>query len=107
MESAYQIIGSQGVNVIVPYAPERELFEHLRTRVDTEGLTNGLMKEARPLVVTSYRRKEVDSLCVPIPMRLPDGKLANSTGWYLLGDPSHYDGQLGFSLEKSEYDGIC
>lgn len=107
VESAYQIIGSQGVNVIVPYAPERELFERLRTRADTEGLTNGLMKEARPLVVTSYRRKEVDSLCVPIPMRLPDGKPANSTGWYLLGDPSHYDGQLGFSLEKSEYDGIC
>lgn len=69
VEQAYRLIRQQGVQVVVPYPPKIELFQTVRQQARAEGWTAALLREAAPILVSSYQEEQVRQHCEQIPWR--------------------------------------
>ena len=105
VEKAYQIIESQGVQVIVPYMGQMQLYHKIREQLDTQGVSNNLLRHAAPITVSTYDKKHAQEFCQCLTIRNHDG-IQVPTGYYLLGIPSYYDDVLGLTLQDETFDGI-
>lgn len=96
---AYHLIKAPDATVVVPYPPEIALFKQIRDMGDSGQFTERYMQAARKITVSVYNTPALRDLCTPIPIRLPNGQLAQA-GWYLLGDAAHYREDTGLALEN-------
>lgn len=98
VDRQYRLIADRGVHVLVPYSEKRELFETVKKRMISEGLSTVLIKEAAMITVTSFE-KNVQAWCIPVQFRTPQGA-DGSTDWYVLDNESLYreDTGLQFAL---------
>lgn len=67
VEQAYRLIRQQGVQVLVPYPPRIELFRSVSRQARAEGWTAALLRQAAPLLVSSYQEEQVRQHCEQIP----------------------------------------
>ena len=67
VENEYKLIAKQGVQVLVPYAHKRDLFDQLCQQARTDGVSPALMKEAAPITVSCYNEEIVRQHCEQIP----------------------------------------
>lgn len=84
----YQLIDTEAVNVVVPYAGRPEsaaLFQELAQEARVKGLSRGWIARARPLTVSVFphNQREMDSDLEPVPMFGRNG-IREQTGWYFL-----------------------
>lgn len=107
VQKEYKLIETKGVQVIVPWKGKKELFDSIREEYARTGLTQGLMKRARPLTVSSFAENQVRDCSSPLLFRTHGGKEETQTGWYLLGNPECYHEKLGLTFEALDsFDGI-
>ena len=60
----------------MPYPPKIELFQTVRQQARAEGWTAALLREAAPILVSSYQEEQVRQHCEQIPWR---GRRAHQT----------------------------
>lgn len=102
VQAAYRLIERKGVQVIVPYPEEAELFAEIRAEYDRSGLTPALLQKARPLTVSSFDTRMVRDTCVPLYFRAPEpGGEPAQPACYLLGNRDLYDDKTGLCLEHA------
>ena len=99
--SLYRLIKQDAINVLVPYAlvpyaPQKSLFDSLRAQADDTGLTAAWMRAARPLTVSLYRPKDADPIWdALIPVPVAGWKQREQNDWFIYAVPEHYHPQLG------------
>lgn len=74
VQEAYRLIRSKGVEVIVPFSQQMELFQNIQEEYDRFGLSPSLLKKARSLIVSSFYEQEVKDHCIPLWFRSPEGE---------------------------------
>ncbi len=107
MQEAYKLIESRGIQVIVPWKGEMELFCSLREENEKTGLTRDLIRCARPLTVSSFAEDKVKECCTPLFFRTHGRESEMQTDWYILGNPKCYHEKLGLNFAALEaFDGV-
>lgn len=107
VQEAYKLIESKGVQVIVPWKDEMELFDSLQKEYEKTGLTRDLIRRARPLTVSSFAEDKVKECCIPLFFRIYGREGEVQTDWYLLGNQDCYHEKLGLNFGVLEtFDGI-
>ncbi len=97
-EKQYRFIPQTGVNVLVPYQAEIELFEDLAAEARTKGISKEWMRRAAPITVTSYREDKLKDLAEPCCI-MRKGKPEHVSGWYILLNNQLYDKQSGLHFD--------
>ncbi len=98
-EEQYKVISNAGIQIIVPWAQRRDLYEQIRQRLDQEGLSASLLNMAKELTAASFDRENADRYCQRLYFR------KSPTDIYLLRDPQLYDEAQGLHFAKP-FDGI-
>lgn len=98
-EKQYRLINNAGVNVLVPYLGEKELYDRLAEQAVTTGITKQWIKEAAPITVTSYRADKVKELFEQAIIALPHGKRELSGNWFICPKGNFYDDRCGLSFD--------
>lgn len=107
VQEEYKLIESKGVQVIVPWADKMDLFLSIQEEYRRTGLTRELMKQARPLTVSSFAENQVKECCSPLFFRAYGQESEVWTDWYLLGNQECYHEKLGLNFGILEsFDGI-
>lgn len=107
VQEAYKLIESRGVQVIVSWKDEVELFRSLQEEYKKTGLTQDLIRRARPLTVSSFAEDKVKECCIPLFFRTYGRESEVQTDWYLLGNPECYHEKLGLNFAALEtFDGM-
>ena len=107
VQEAYKLIESKGVQVIVPWKEEMELFDSLQEEYRKDSLTRDLIRRARLLTVSSFAEDKVKECCIPLFFRTYGRESEVQTDWYLLGNPDCYHEKLGLHFGVLEtFDGI-
>ncbi len=107
VQEAYKLIEFRGVQVIVPWKEEMELFRSLREEYEKTGLTRDLIRRARPLTVSSFAEDKVKECCIPLFFRTYGREGEVQTDWYLLGNPKCYHDKRGLDFAALEtFDGM-
>lgn len=107
VQEEYKLIGSKGVQVIVPWKEELELFCSLQEEYERTGLTRDFIRRARPLTVSSFAEKKVRECCIPLLFRTYSGERKAGAEWYLLGNRECYHEKLGLNFSVLDiFDGI-
>ncbi len=94
----YQLIEQRGLQVLVPYEGQRELYRKLRAEALEKGLTKALLRLAAPLTVTCYDRELAERICEPLYF-VDTGRLEKRESPYyviLSGQEGCYDPKIGF-----------
>lgn len=104
-ERWYQIIDQAGVQIIVPYAGQLELYEKICRQLDRDGLTSQILQMAKELTVSCYDEKAVRKNCVPLFHRSYEAGQEVPTKYYLLGIHDFYSEKQGLHFEEL-FDGI-
>ncbi|MCD8008097.1 MAG: CRISPR-associated helicase Cas3', partial [Clostridiales bacterium] len=99
-EKQYQIIDQAGVQVIVPYARQLELYEEICRQLDRDGLTGQVLQMAKELTVSCYDEKAVRKNCVPLFHRSYEADQEVPTKYYLLGIQDFYSETQGLHFEE-------
>lgn len=92
----YCLIRQDAINVLVPYAGEKALFDVLRDTAEHSGLTAAWIRNARPLTVSLYRPKNDDPVwdsLLPVPVA--GWRQREQNDWFIYALPEHYHPQLG------------
>jgi len=100
----YRLIDQIAIQVLVPYRPYRDRFEHLRQWQDGEGISVRWIREAQGMAVSIFRpRLDHPAWEVLIPARLRYGK-GESDEWYILEDRSGelYHAVFGLRLPQAQ-----
>lgn len=103
VDEEYHLIPNRGVNVIVPYAEQRSLFEEICSAARQSGITAALMKQAAPITVRSVSEHEAQSFCEPLyyPPRTR-GEHAEQSDWYAVdASTGLYHEETGLFLKDS------
>lgn len=107
VQKEYKLIESKGVQVIVPWNDEIDLFLSVQEEYERTGLTRDLIKRARPLTVSSFAENQVKECCIPLFFRVYGQESEVKTDWYLLGNRECYHEKLGLNFGALEsFDGI-
>lgn len=107
VQEAYKLIESRGIQVIVPWKGEMELFRSLQEEYEKTGLTWDLIRRARPLTVSSFAEDKIKECCIPLFFRTYGRESEVQTDWYLLGNPKCYHEKLGLNFAALEsFDGM-
>lgn len=107
VQEEYKLIESKGVQVIVPWEKRMDLFDSLRKEYEEKGLTQDLMRRARPLTVSTFAVEKVRECCSPLLSRTNGRECEAETGWYLLGNPKCYHEKRGLDFDALDtFDGI-
>ncbi len=96
-EKEYRFIPHSGVNVLVPYSGERELFDELVSEAHTKGISPQWMKRAASITVSCYREDKLRDIAEQCVM-LYKGKAYDVPGWYILCDDKFYDEKTGLNF---------
>ncbi len=92
----YRLIKQDAINVLVPYAPQRVLFNELYAEADDTGLTSPWIRRARPLTVSLYRPKSENPVWdALLPVPVSGWKQREQNDWFIYSVPEHYHPQLG------------
>ena len=98
VSQTYRLIEQRGIQVLVPYEGQKELYRKLRAQALETGLTKALLQMAAPLMVTCYDRELAKRVCEPL--YFAGGGLLESrkSPYYtvLSGQEDCYDSQMGF-----------
>ncbi len=107
VEEAYKLIEAKGVQVIVPWKDNMELFGSVQEEYEKTGLTRKLIRRAGPLTVSSFSEDKVRECCIPLLIRSYGRNNEAPAGWYLLGNQECYHEKLGLDFDVLEtFDGI-
>ena len=107
VQKEYRLIESKGVQVIVPWKDEMDLFFSVQEEYEKTGLTKELIKRARPLTVSSFAENQVKECCILLFFRTYGQESEVKTDWYLLGNRKCYHEKLGLNFGALEsFDGI-
>lgn len=107
VQKEYKLIESKGVQVIVPWEDKMDLFLSVQEEYEKTGLTQELMKRARPLTVSSFAENQVEKCCTPLFFRIYGKENEVRTDWYLLGNRECYHEKLGLNFGAlGTFDGI-
>lgn len=107
VQKEYKLIESKGVQMIVPWKDEIDLFLSVQEEYERTGLTRDLIKRARPLTVSSFAENQVKECCIPLFFRAYGQESEVKTDWYLLGNRECYHEKLGLNFGALEsFDGI-
>lgn len=107
VQEEYKLIDSRGVQVIVPWVEEMELFRSIQEEYERTGLTRDFIRRARPLTVSSFAEDKVQECCIPLFFRTYGREREVRTEWYLLGNQECYHEKLGLNFGALEsFDGI-
>lgn len=98
VEKEYMFIPNKGVNVIVPYEEEIDLFEELAQEAREKGISKSWIQRAAPITVTSYREKKLKDIAQSCKAATRKGK-ADISGWYILLDETFYDKNAGLRFD--------
>lgn len=93
----YRLIEQNTVQVVVPYHPEA--FQDLDRSWLEDGLTAEWIRRARPYTVNEFRGDRVAQFCQPICIHHRGQEIP--TGWWILGNPAHYQPDLGLQFPNS------
>lgn len=90
-----RLIEQRGIQVLVPYEPQIQLYRQIRAEALKTGLTKSLLRRAAPLTVTAYDRAAVEHICEPLYFAGADHL---ESPYYILlsGQENYYDPQMGF-----------
>lgn len=97
----YRLIDNGGMQVIVPYAGKRDLYDHIVEQLRTKGVTRALLHEAAPITITSFNRKLAEYAgAVPFARHKDDN--AEQSNLYLLyvQNEKYYSDRLGLQLPQ-------
>ncbi len=94
VRAEYKMIPKAGVQVIVPYPDQMELFSKIRALIDQNGMYLSILRLAKDLIVTTFDQKAVTRVCQDL-----------GGGIYLLGDLQYYDSVRGLDLDR-DFNGI-
>jgi hypothetical protein len=97
-EKEYRIITQNGVNVLVPYYAETELFTELVEEARTKGISKAWMRKAAPITVTSYREDKLSDLAERCFIYTKHAK-EYVPGWYILLGDKYYDNSAGLNFD--------
>ena len=97
-EREYRFIQSAGVNVLVPYSGEKELFDKLAEEARTKGISKSWMRRAAPITVTSYREEKLKDIAEACIMMTRYGS-ETVPGWYILSGKDFYDNDVGLRFD--------
>ncbi len=100
VEKAYRMIDQGGVQVIVPYAGRRALYEELRREIDETGLTADILCRARELTVSTYDIEGVKGCCQALYLRRHGQAELAEKPCYLLGNDAYYDERRGLHVDR-------
>lgn len=89
---AYRLIDRDTVNVLVPY--EAAAYENLRKEVESDHLSGGWMRRARPHVVSLFRPRPSDGVH-PYLNPLPVTGNQKSEEWFIYTERGHYRPDVG------------
>ena len=94
----YRLIDQRGIQILVPYEGQKELYEKLRTEALKTGLTKALLKQAAPLMVTCYDRELAEQVCEPLYLAGAGRPETRESPCYVVlsGQESCYDEKMGF-----------
>lgn len=93
---AYRLIEQDAINVVVPYAPQRALYERLRSEAETRGLTAAWIRRAQPLSVSVYRPRDDDPIWEALlPVPVAGGRQRAQSEWFIYAVAADYHPQLG------------
>lgn len=107
VQKVYKLIETKGVQVIVPWKDEMELFHSLQEEYEKTGLTRDLIRRARPLTVSSFAEDKVRECCIPLLFRTYGRGDEVQSDWYLLGNQECYHERLGLNFGALEtFNGI-
>lgn len=100
VEKRYKLIGKTGVNVLVPFEGERELFDELYKEATEKGITKSWIKRAAPITVTSYNAEKLSELCeVPAALVTSRGKF-ETHDWFILSAEKFYTKDEGLVFDN-------
>ena len=102
VEASYKLIDNKGVQVIVPYEGQSELYDRIKAEYDAAGLTGKLIHLARSVTVSCFDERSVRLNCEPLLFRSPEMSERGETGYYLLGNGRFYKKDLGLYFGDSE-----
>ena len=109
----YKLIDNAGVQVIVPYAGEQELYKNISKQLREHGIDAKTLKEAAPITVNCFD-KNIDIYAEEIPFarrnRVQFGEQTVGSRVYLLRPQyaEYYSAEVGLHLPQGEhFDGIC
>ena len=106
VEKSYKIIESTGVQVIVPYSGALDLFRQVQALYDRQGLSNALLRLARPITVSCFDEKAVQRYCQRLSFRDPETRQDLPTSCYLLSIPEFYTDRQGLLWKEEAFDGL-
>lgn len=103
----YKLISNAGVQVIVPYAGEKQLYKQIAKQLRRQGITGALLKQAVPITLTCFA-KELDMYAEQIPFARRGGasfaeQISDSNVYLLLPQyEALYSEQLGLHFPQEE-----
>ena len=100
-EKQYRFIPQSGVNVIVPYSGEKQLYDELCSEAREKGISKKWMRSAAPITVSCYfedKVRDVSEKC----FMFVRGKKACIPGWYILTSDICYDDVSGLHFTDED-----
>lgn len=94
----YRLIEQKGIQIIVPYEGQKELYDRLRSEALETGLTKSMLRMAAPLTVTCYDRELAEQVCEPLFLAGKGRPETRENPYYVLlsGQEDCYDKKMGF-----------
>lgn len=97
----YRWIDGAGANVLVPYGPQKDIWQNLADQIREEGITAKWLRAARSLAVgvRGYVQRALSNISEEVKSRTGE-----PTGWYILLQESAYDPWLGLRMDEAPSD---
>ena len=109
VSQCYQLIDDRCVQVIVPYAGRRELFEEIQQELQrTQCVTPQLLQRAAPITVSVYDRDSCERFAEPLFLPARRGQPPRPSGYCILR-PQYaqlYTEEMGLQWPEEEENGI-
>ena len=101
VEENYRIIKNDGVQVLVPYEPENNRFEQLKTEALEHGVTAEWMRKAAPLCVTVYANDDFNRYAEHLYFAGKRNEAMQPSGYWVLRRKEDYHMDTGVQLKDS------
>lgn len=104
-EKQYKFINQTGMNILVPYSNEMDLFDKLKSQASGDkAITKEWIKNAASITVNTFKSEWLESHCFGFHPNMirKDGKLEQSENWYILEERSIYDDKTGLTINEDK-----
>jgi CRISPR-associated endonuclease/helicase Cas3 len=97
----YRLIDQEMIQIVVPFGPEMELYNSLKTEAETLGIGRQWLGRAQRITVSEFRPKKkspIEAFLLPLnfrPRRGTTTKDIQVPDIYIYSEPKHYDMALG------------